>query len=145
MECRTRQIFSWLMLLGAILLGAAPAGYTNFVWANCQHETLTWRVLNSIWIAEGINCPNCDVPLVVVSFDWQMGMLSFRAGRVVRHSLRSRRRFLTAEEEPLAGLASVLPPPLRPTHLQLWREFEIDWLRLSLGRGRVAQAAGQDG
>ena len=124
---------------------AAPAGYTNFVWANCPHETLTWRVLKSIWIAEAVACPNCDVPLVVVSFDWQMGLLSFRAARIVRVCLHCRRRFEVMKEEPLAWLASVLPAHLRPVSLRLWAAVPIDWLELSLGRGRVAQAAGCEG
>lgn len=124
---------------------AAPAGYTNFVWRGSPHERLGWRVLKSIWNAEAVACPNCDVPLVVVSFEWRMGVLSFRSARIVRVCLHCRRQFEVTEEEPLTWLAGLLPPPLRPTHLMLWQPIPIDWLRLSLGRGRVAQAAGSEG
>ncbi len=123
----------------------AFASVTNFEWEKSLHERLTWRVLKASWNAEAVPCPNCDIPLMLVAFDWRMGMLSFRSGRVVRVCLRCRRRFEVAVQEPLAWLASVLPPPLRPSHLRLWAAVPIDWGGLSLGRGRVVQRAGRGG
>jgi len=112
------------------------ASATNFEWANCPHGTLTWQVLKTVWNADRAECPNCDLPLVLVAFEWRLGMLSFRSARIVRHCLRCRRRFEASEDRPLAWLASVLPAPLRPTHMRLWEVIAIDWLRLLLGHGR---------
>ena len=123
---------------------AAPASFTNFVWAGSPADRIGWQVLKSIWNAERVSCPNCDVPLVVVAFEWRMGLLSFRSARIVRVCLHCRRRFEFSEEKPLSWLGKVLPPLLRPTHLQLWQPIPIDWLELSLGRGRVAQVAGRE-
>jgi hypothetical protein len=117
----------------------ASASVTNFVWANCPHGMLNWTVLKSIWNAEVLTCPNCDQPLVLVSFDWRKGMLSFRSARIVRHCLRCRRRFAVAEVDPLAWLAKVLPPALLPTHVRLWQSIPINWSGLSLGVGRSVQ------
>ena len=117
----------------------APASATNFVWANCPNGRLTWQVLKPIWNAEKVKCPNCDQPLVLVSFDWPKGMLSFRSARIVRQCLRCRRRFPVAEEEPLAWLAKVLPPALLPTHVRLWQSIPINWSVRSLGIGRPVQ------
>lgn len=116
----------------------APASTTNFVWANCPNG-LNWNVLKAAWNTERVECPNCDVPLVLVSFGWQRGMLSFRSGRVVRYCLRCRRRFEVNEDRPLAWLADTLPAPLRPTHLRLWASIPIDWPRLSLGNAQSVQ------
>ena len=118
---------------------AAPAAYTNFVWAGSPHERLTWRVLKSIWMTERIECPNCDMPLCMTSLTWNQGRLSFRPARLHRHCLRCRRRFDANEEKPLAWMASVLPPALRPTHLEQWRRFEIDWTRLAFKHHRPVQ------
>ena len=123
---------------------SAPAAYTNFCWPGSPHERLGFRVLKSIWRAEHVACPNCDVSLVLIGFEWRKGMLSYRYGRTVRVCLGCRRRFEAAMAEPLAWLASVLPVPLLPTHLRLWASIPIDWPRLSLGRGRVVQVAGRD-
>ena len=125
--------------------GATPASFTNFVWQGSPHERPGWRLLKSIWIAERVECPNCDVPLLLIGFDWRMGMLSFQSARVVRVCLRCRRRSVATEEEPLTWLAGLLPPPLRPVSLQLWQPIPIDWPRLSLGRGRGVQVVGRDG
>jgi len=116
--------------------GTASASATNFERANCPHGTLTWQVLKTVWNADRAECPNCDLPLVLVAFEWRLGMLSFRSARIVRHCLRCRRRFEASEDRPLAWLASVLPAPLRPTHMRLWEVIAIDWLRLLLGHGR---------
>ena len=113
---------------------AATASCTNFLWeGGGPHERLTWQVLKAVWRAERVECPNCDVPLVLIGFNWQMGMLSFRSGRSVRMCPRCRSRFDAEEEKPLDWLASVLPPPLRPTHLRLWGTIPINWPHLSLG------------
>ena len=119
---------------------AALASYTNFEWENnCPNERITWRVLKSIWRAETVPCRNCDVPLVLVGFEWRRGMLSFRSGRTVRVCSRCCRRFEAAEEEPLAWVASMLPPGLRPTHLRLWKTIPINWISMSLGNARPVQ------
>ena len=78
-------------------------------------------------MAESVPCPNCDLPLISTDFSWQRGMMSFRSARLVRHCLRCRRRFVAGEEKVLGWLAACLPPELRPAHLRLWRDFEIDW------------------
>lgn len=117
----------------------ASASATNFEWEGSPHERLGWQVLKSIWDVEVVTCPNCNQPLVLVSFDWPKGMLSFRSARIVRHCLRCRRRFEVAEEQPLLWLAKVLPPILRPTHLRLWAVIPINWSRLSLDVGRSVQ------
>lgn len=124
---------------------AAPAAYTNFSWANASEGRLTWQVLKTVWNAERVGCPNCDVPILLVAFSWRTGMLSFRSAQIVRHCLRCRRRFAVAEERPLAWLESVLPPQLRPTHLMLWRSIPIDWPRMSLGHAQAVQLAGLGG
>lgn len=100
---------------------------TSFIWPGVPPGRLAWRVLKSIWVAEGVPCPNCDRPLLVTGLTWNRGMLSFRSARVVRHCLRCRRRFEVNEERPLVWLASVLGPELRPTSLTLWRPFVIAW------------------
>lgn len=123
----------------------ALASATNFVWANCPHGMLNWKVLKAIWNAEVVTCPNCNQPLVLVSFDWPKGMLSFRSGRVVRHCLRCRRRFAVAEEEPLAWLAKVLPPALLPTHVRLWGLLPINWSMPSLALGQPVQLGAGEG
>ena len=115
---------------------AAPVSSTNFAWEGSPPERLTWRLLKSVWNAERVECPNCDVPLMLIGFEWQKGMLTFRSGITVRVCLGCHRRFGAAVEEPLAWLASVLPPRLRPTHLRLWGAIPIDWPRLSLGHAR---------
>ncbi len=120
---------------------AASASITNFEWEGSPPERLTWRVLKAIWFAELVECPNCDVPLVLVSFGWQRGMLSFRSGRVVRYCLRCRRRFEVNEDRPLAWLADTLPAPLRPSHLRLWDTIPINWSVPSLGHARPVQLA----
>jgi len=120
---------------------AAPASFSNFEWQGSPHERLGWRVLKAVWNAERANCQNCDTPLMLIGFGWQMGMLSYRSGMAIRHCRGCRRRFVAAVEEPLAWLAEVLPPFLRPTHLRLWAAILIDWSRLSLDRGRVVQVA----
>jgi len=102
-------------------------------------------VLKSIWTAERVECPNCDVPLVIIGFDWRMGMMSFRPARIARLCLRCRRRFEVSEGRPLEWLASVLPAPFRPTHLQLWEVIPIDWPRLSLGHARPVQIVDREG
>jgi hypothetical protein len=112
----------------------APAFPTNFVWAN-RPNGLNWKVLKAAWNTERVECPNCDVPLILVAFEWQKGMLSFRSGKVVRHCFRCQRRFEVAEDRPHEWLASVLPAPLRPTHLRLWAKMPINWSVLSLGVG----------
>jgi len=58
---------------------------------------------------------------------------------------RCRRRFEVPEDRPLAWLASVLPAPLRPTHLRLWEVIPIDWTRLSLGHARPVQIVDREG
>jgi hypothetical protein len=123
----------------------APVAYTNFCWPGSPHERLGLRVLKSIWRAEHVACPNCDVPLVLIAFEWRMGTLSFCSARIVRHCLGCRRRFAVAEERPLAWLADVLPAPLRPTHLRLWAAIPIDWLELSLRRDRAVQTVDREG
>jgi len=112
----------------------APVSFTNFTWEGTPPERLTWRVLKAIWTAEQVACPNCDVPLVLISFDWQKGMMSFRSARIVRHCLRCRRRFEDSEDRPLEWLVSVLPAPLRPTNLRLWAAIPIDWPRPALAQ-----------
>lgn len=124
---------------------AASASFTNFVWPDVTAESLSWRLLKSMWNAEAVPCPNCDTPLVIVGIDWRMGLLSFRSARVVRHCLRCRRRVLAAEEEPLAWLAKVLPPLLRPTYLLLWKLTPINWHQLSLVNAPPVQLAGREG
>lgn len=117
----------------------APASVTNFGWEGAPHERLGWQVLKSIWNAEKVTCPNCDQPIVVVAFEWRKSMLSFRSARIARHCFRCRGRFAVAEEEPLAWLAMVLPPALRPTHVRLWAIIPLNWSGLSLGVGRPVQ------
>jgi len=122
----------------------APTAFTNFGWEGVPHGRLTWRVLKSIWRAERIGCPNCDRPLVLTSFGWHDGPLSFRSARVFRHCPRCRRRFEVAEPEPLRWVASVLPQGLRPSHLEQWRTFEIDWSRLAFKHDRPVQFADRE-
>jgi hypothetical protein len=125
---------------------AAPSSATNFVWGNCPNERrITWRVLKSIWNAERDQCPNCDVSLVLLGFEWRIGMLSSRPGRSSRVCPRCRRRFDRVEETPLTWLASVLPPILRPTHLRLWDTVPINWPRLSLAHHRPVQFVDREG
>jgi len=102
-------------------------------------------VLKSIWFAERVACSNCDVSLILTAFCWKRGMLSFRSGRAVRHCPRCRRQFEVSEGRPLEWLASVLPAPLRPTHMRLWEVIAIDWLRLLLGHARPVQIAAGGG
>lgn len=123
----------------------APTLATNFEWEGSPPGRLTWQVLKSIWVAERVACPNCDQPLVLVSFDWPKGMLSFRSARIVRHCFRCRRRFAVAEEEPLAWLARVLPPALRPTHVRLWGLLPINWLVSLPGVGQPVQRGAGEG
>jgi hypothetical protein len=127
---------------------AASAAYTNFLWETERggpHERLTWQVLKAVWNAERVECPNCDMPLVLVGFEWRIGMLSFRSGRSVRVCPQCRRRFDRVEETPLAWLASVLPPDLRPTQLRLWDTGLINWPRLSLAHHRPVQFVDREG
>lgn len=123
----------------------APASMTNFVWANRPNGTLNWSVLKAAWNAEHVECPNCDVPLMLTAFCWQRGILSFRSGKVVRHCFCCRRRFEVAEERPLAWLADTLPAPLRPSHLRLWATISINWSVLWLGVWRPVQVGVGEG
>lgn len=118
---------------------ATPASCTNFGWPTVTAGKITWRVLKAVWKAETVPCPNCDRPLVLTSVGWHEGPLSFRSARVFRHCLGCRRRFEAHKPEPLRWLASVLPPALRPTHLEQWRTFEIDWPRLAFKHHRPVQ------
>jgi hypothetical protein len=123
----------------------APASMTNFVWANSPQGRLRWNVLKAAWNVERVECPNCDEPVVLVTFEWRTGMLSFRSARLLRHCFRCWRRFEITEERPLAWLAKVLPPALRPTHVRLWATIPVDWTRLSLGRAEPVQSAADGG
>ena len=123
---------------------AAPASATNFVWENRLNERFSWEILKTIWRAETGRCPNCDRPLLMMSFEWQLGMLSFRSGRSIRVCPWCRRRFEAVEEKPLAWVASVLPPTLRPTHLRLWDTIAINWPHLSLGNAQPVQVADRE-
>ena len=124
---------------------AAPATSTNFDWPGSPPERLTWQVLKAIWNAERIECPNCDQPLLVTSYEWTRGMLSFRSARVIRHCLRCHCWFEAAVEEPLAWLASVLSPALRPSHLRLWKLIPVNWISMSLGQDRPVQLGCREG
>lgn len=124
---------------------AAPASSTNFGWPGVPEGRLAWRVLKAIWNAESVSCPNCDAPVILTTFSWTKGPLSFRSARIVRHCPGCRRGFESEESEPLVWLASVLPPDQRPTRVRQWREFEIDWDRLVVRLPRLVQRVGGDG
>lgn len=123
----------------------APAAFTNFGWPSVAASRLPWKILKAVWNAERVACPNCDRPLVLTSFGWHQGPLSFRSARVFRHCTVCRRRIEADEPEPLAWVASVLPSGLRPTHLEQWRKFEIDWSRLAFKHHRPVQFADREG
>lgn len=124
---------------------AAPASSANFGWPGVADGRMTWRVLKAIWNAEGVLCSNCDAVMILTAFSWTKGPLSFRSARIVRHCPGCRRGFESEESEPLAWVASVLPPDRRPTRVRQWREFEIDWDRLVVRPPRPVQRVGGDG
>jgi hypothetical protein len=122
----------------------APGSYSNFGWPGIPRGKLIWKVLKSIWANERVSCLNCDVPLMFTSINWNRGLLSFRSASLVRHCADCRRRFVVLLDEPLAWVAFVLPPSLRPTHLRQWRDFEINWSTLAFRHHRPPRDEGEE-
>lgn len=94
---------------------AAPRGWCHYRWAGVVEGRIPWGSLLCIWRREKPHdCPNCNTPLAVWSFDYQRSGLFNMYGHVLRCCFHCLRSFEERAGDLWPWLLSLLAPDLLP-------------------------------
>jgi hypothetical protein len=95
---------------------AAPASGSSYSWEGVAEKRVPWVVLKAVWRQDAAACPNCDVPLLVRSFDRRRtGWLSGTGSWAFRVCLACGRSFTESlGPDPWDWLLARLGPGLLP-------------------------------